>query len=498
MDDKSGEEIYFEKRLWPKLQEYSIHDDLDTGRNEWTPLFDKDIPPILFTANDFENSIPILEERYNLVQNNDVGKCFCGQNIQHHCLILNKNTNHVCWIGNECIYRFQSEHLNEKVATRNKQIIKYINSIGDVIKVNEKINLLKTETSETSYEAYQMYQDVMNQQGQPKTNQLKVDDADLKELYKICRFPTEKQISNLKDFPAYHDVVENIDKLKTAFNKRLVTKRNGKNYIRVDTVKELNELIQVNLKLYSRYKSYINNIDIHTLIHNQDNYELKDDYLNGIQPFDDKKTYCKDYKTLSWRLVGESRSCKCCNEDFYVSIPSQEQFEFCKTCFIKDYLGKNVCGNINVKIKLKDTEPISKRYIFTNTKDHNWKNKEPLHVPVRCNENGCKYYGQIRCNIEDLSELDTFSCWKCSFQKFIQKQGYHTLIDITKQTLKPTDKILQKDLSYTFSHEITLCYKCIQCKQLEKKTLDMAKYYNNGWKVSFYKHCISCYKRKKE
>lgn len=497
MDEKSGEEVYFEKRLWPKLQEYSIHDDLEKGRNEWTPLFDKDIPPVLITPEDFENIIPMLQDRYNLVENNDLGKCFCGQNIQHHCLILNKSNNCVCWIGNECIYRFKTRHLNEHVATKNKEIIKHINSIQDAIKVNDKLNLLNIQCEKQLQQTFPDEQYTLDANNIQRHAHHMIDNDELKELYKICKIPNEKQINSLRDFPVYADVVERIEKIKTDFNKRLVTKRNGKDYIRVDTLKELNNIIQANLKLYSKYKTYVQNINIHTLIHNQDNENLKDDYLDSIKPTDVKKHYCKDITSLSWKFVGETRNCDYCIDDFYVSIPSQQNITLCKTCYIKDYLKREMVDNIDVRIRVKDAEIISKKYIFTNTQKDDWMDKEPLFVPIRCKKDGCKFYGQVRCNINDLKDIDFFNCWKCSFKTFIEENGYHKLIDNSKQRLKPVHKVLTKDFVYTFSHEAILCYQCIKCKRTEEKLIDMNKYKQKGWKVSFYTNCINCYKNKR-
>lgn len=491
MDDICGEEIYFEKRLWPKLKEYSIYDDLYKGRDEWSPLFDADIPETLSSIKDLETIIPIIEERYKLVKNNDIGKCFCGQNIQDHCLIINTNTNHVCWIGNDCIERFKTKHLNRNIATRNKEIIKHINNIENAI---NKLHLLTTaETStvqDVSNAIYSNDENIMN------TDVSKVSKDELKEVFKICKTPNDKQIAYLKNFSVFSDAIENIEKLRVDYKSRFVTKRDGKDYIRVDTLEELNNIIQVNLKLYSKYKSYIESIDIRTLIHNQANHTLKDDYLNSIKPVDDNKQYSKDFISLSWKLVGETRNCECCSDEYYVSIPSQQNITLCKTCFIKDYLNKEIIDNLDVRVRVKDIEIVSKRYVFTNTQNNDWMDKEPLIIPVRCNRDGCKYYGQIRCNISDLTDIDFFNCWKCSFNTFVEENGYHKLINTSKQILKPLHKVLTKDYDYTFSHEATLCYCCIKCKQTEEKLIDMKLYKQKGWKVSFYTDCAKCYKRK--
>lgn len=452
MTEINSEEIYFRKRLWPKLKEYSICNDIDKGRNEWTPLFDENIPPILSTPHDFEKCIPILETKYKLIQQNEVGKCFCGQNIQDHCLVINTNTNFVCWIGNDCINRFKTKHLNPIVATKNKEIIKYINNIADAVQVNEKLNLLNIEPNEETktineYKTKHFHQEV--------------DENDLKELYKVCKIPSDKQINSLKAFPVYNDTIGSIEKLKIDYNKRIVTKRDGKNYIRVDTVEELKKLIQFNLNLYSKYKSYVESINIHTLIYNQDNDELKDDYLNSIKPLDPNKKYQKDLNTLSWNQVGETRTCTYCKNIFYVTIPLQQEFYECKTCFIKEFIKTNVIES--VKVKVKDTEPISKSYGFVKFHDQNWILKEPICIPLRCTHEGCKFYGEIKCNIETLREVKSFNCWKCSYDTFVYKNGYHKMIDKTKQKLKPTNKVLHKDLSYEFSHQATLFYKCVNC-----------------------------------
>jgi hypothetical protein len=430
-----------------------------------------------------EEIVPILEDKYRFVKNKDIGKCQCGQNIIQHCLIKNNNTNYICWIGNECIERFDGKHLNKMEVNRTKSIIKYLNNIEDAVKIDKKIKLLTTDKTETKGDIFNDTATIFDN----LNNREPIPNEDLKELYKICKIPNEKQMNILQHYPVFHDVIEN---LETNYNKRIITtKRNGEYYINLDTMKELNDVIKMNLKLHSKYTSYIDSIDIHTIVLNQGNENLKHDYLDHNKPSENNKHYHKDINNLSWKLVRETRFCPCCQDEFDVSIPAQSNLMLCKTCYVKDYLDTEVTPLLKVKIRIKESQPIVNNYNITNIMMTNWICTEPLYVPIRCNEENCKNYGQEKCNINTLKKLTSYSCWRCNFVKFLKGNDYYKLFDFPRQKLKPPIKTSFSDIGI-------LSYKCKKCNRIKTKPVDMKSLLRKGWNVKYHDLCLECYKKK--
>lgn len=507
--------VYFEKRVWPKIMPFSISSVIDDGRNEWKPLIDKDIPHMLYSIEKLEEAIPVLESKYKLIgaqMNDDVvmhaGKCICGQHIDQHFLIHNMQTNYAAWVGNDCIYRFNGKHIDKTTHANNKHITNLLYDIRRAGDAGRKLKLLaENNISTNEVEETDDFDDLSDNDTIDAVTQRdkQTPQSLMHELYKICRIPSEKQLNVLIQSASITN--EDVDSVQTLRNKykRLVTKREGEYYIRIDTVVDLQAVIALNTKLYSRYSKYIDTIDIHQLIKNQNNDNIKQDFLIGCRPIEHNKTYGMNLETLSWDLLSEKRCCEVCSSMFDVSMPIQAHLIKCRPCYMTEKVFSDVFPKLKVKVKKSSLEPIANTYTLASklarghgrclvknsyTFDEGSIQNEMVTCAVKCSICNDRYEN-VLASVKSLMEAESYACWKCSFKRYLNALGYSKRVDCPRQTVSPESKAQLPNLTYKFSNKVVVSYECKGCKEHVKKAVDAE------WNVSYHKLCLTCFKSKR-
>lgn len=495
---EESKELYFQLRVLPKLTSYSLSDEIEEARFEWIELRDSEIPRILATIKDFEDACPIIEEKYKLVPRSafgtDVGKCVCGQHIQQHCLIHNPHTNYVMWVGNECISRFKTKALNAQTYIANKGIISLLNSIRNSAKACEKLKLSNSNNRSTNvidveHVDVDETSSVDNNEKSVNTNH-ENEILTKQELYKICRIPNDKQLETLRRDGALDDNdLNELEALRQKFN-RMVTTRDGERHIRTNNIDEVNKVINANTKLFSKYSQYLQCIDLKELIRHQSNNTLKQDYMDRTKPTDHTKKYVADLDKLDWIVTGETRTCQTCDKLYWVSLPIHDAFTSCRPCLVKSMIKQHVDSDFKLKVKRSSIEPVIDRYGVDGVHLCNKETikNETIKCAVKCTT--CFKYEMVIASLNVFITKDTYKCWKCSFTEHLNSIQYHKRVDCPRQSIRSTTKILKADLTYTFTPNVVVSYKCEKCKGVVEKIVD------TSWNVSYHKHCLNCYRQR--